>query len=431
MLAAELPEHLLAAVLQLVLEQAPTSWQGPFREASGLLRLAVQLSTVCRSWRQAAAHAVTVVDVRPNYYMPPQYLSSLLGHLVAGCNAMELSTPLLASSQAPQFLEIAQPGQLLVRDRQHFVGSSHQHNAAVGKALARCSSVRVLTISAQLQPTAWPPNLQSLKTGCLWHLNPAERLYRATSLLQSLQGLSCLAQLTLGHFAGLEAILAEPDCFAGLTALRELTVHLNRLHAAPSFSTTSLSAAASHGVHVGISLELSWSSDALPTRLALWAGLADCSNLSRLHIRTLAQAPISSTEQQLMAAISCSELVLYATTLTSVMPAQVQALLGIRSELLYCALSTFFQGTLDCSLLAARPGIYVACNVRLTGITGCPAFPPAFAQGWAVVLLQSSDALIQNLPGPCIVPGPQGHLVWRNSHVTDAMLIRAYKLLNI
>ena len=120
MLAAELPEHLLAAVLRLVLEQAPRSQEGPFGEASELLHVAVQLSTVCRSWRRAAADAVSVTHLRPRSDLPPRYLSPLLGSLVSGCDTVKLCLPLLAAPTVPQFLEIAQPAQLLVGfDRPH------------------------------------------------------------------------------------------------------------------------------------------------------------------------------------------------------------------------------------------------------------------------------------------------------------------------
>ena len=412
-----------------MLEWAPTSQHGPFAEASGLLSQAVQLATVCRSWRRAAADAVSVNHLKPRSNLPPQCLSSLLGSLVAGCNTVKLSLPLLAAPTVPRFLEIAQPPQLLVGDTWPYVSSSPQHNAAVGGALARCTSVRALRCPDQLLPPTWPPGLQDLTTGCLYHPRPDERLRRASSLLHSLQGLPCLARLTLRHFGGLEAVLAQPDCFAGLSALRQLTVHLHCLSDTQPDSLPSLSALASRGVCVGVHLEQLWpaSQDSGGPRQALWTALAQCCHLNRLQVRVDTHLGVSASaaEQQLMAAITCSELVLHATMYNS--PSHIEALLSIRCEHLYCGLSSVREESLDCSLLTAHPGIYVLDSDTLTRIACWPTTPPAFVEGWAVVLRRRSSDMREDLRRACFVPGPRGRLVWRNSNVSDAMLDRAYK----
>ena len=290
-----------------------------------------------------------------------------------------------------------------------------------------------LWCSRWLLPPHWPPKLQELTTGCLHSLGPQERLHRATSLLQSLHGLPCLASLTLGQFGGFQAVLAQPDCFAGLTALRQLNVHLHCLHDSQPSSMPSLSAAALRGVSVGVHLQDLWpqSEEKSTARQALWTALAQCCHLSRLqvHVDTHLGVSVSAAEQQLMAAISCSELVLHALIYNSL--SRTEALLSIRCEHLYCGLGSQREESLDYSLLTAHPGIYLLDSDTLTRITYWPTTPPAFAQGWAVVLRQRSSDMREDLPGPCFVPGPQGHLVWRNSHVSDAMLNRAYNVLNV
>ena len=392
--------------------------------------MAVRLASVCRQWRQAAADAISKTHLRPRSDLPPQYLSPLLGQLVAGCNTIELTEPLLAMPNVLRFLEVALPVQLLIGDEWPYAGSA-QHIAAVGAALARCTSVQRLRCPDQLLPPTWPPNLQDLTTGCLYHPYYEERLRRA--LLQSLQGLPCLARLTLRHFGGLEAVLAQPDCFAGLTALRQLIVHLQTLCGMQLLGITSLSAAVSRGIWVGLHLERLWpsSQDMSGPRQALWVALAQGSRLSRLQVNADFRPElclVSAAEQQLLAVISCDELVFQAS-IASIISTHITAWLAIRSEQLYCRLSTACKGPLDCSLLTMRAGVFILKCSSQTSITGCPVTPPSFLQGWALVLWQPSSAITNDLP--CFVPGPRGRLVWRNSHVSDAALERAFELLNL
>ena len=85
------------------------------------------------------------------------------------------------------------------------------------------------------------------------------------------------------------------------------------------------------------------------------------------------------------------------------------------------------------SLLTMRPGVYaleLLPGETLT-VSGCTNTLPFHTSGWALVLLQFCDSgIVQGLPVNLFMPGPRGHLVWRNSAVSDSDLQRAYELMD-
>ena len=91
------------------------------------------------------------------------------------------------------------------------------------------------------------------------------------------------------------------------------------------------------------------------------------------------------------------------------------------------------DGEIAWSALTAQPGCFVlsTCCSELR-VTGCPEHLPAFAKGWALTLVPDCfGGEVQGLPLDHFMPGPSGHLVWRNSAVMDPQLKSAYETLQL
>ena len=137
-------------------------------------------------------------------------------------------------------------------------------------------------------------------------------------------------------------------------------------------------------------------------------------------------------EQQLLSALHCEELVLnlHVHCKTS---AFLQTLSVMQCDQLLCRLHGWPIQCVDWAVILQRAGIFVLFCCTMFRVTGCSGIQQVFAQGWALVkeLLPYAD-LPEDLPGGLPLhlfsPGPHGHLVWRNSAVTDEGLERAYDL---
>ena len=370
------------------------------------------LATVCREWRHAAALAVQALELRlqPSSDALPVTLSPLLGELVEGCLSMSLWDDLLVAHTLPSFLERARPAVLTALPRK-------SASAAVGAVLAGCTSLRALDMNGGVL-RLWAPNLTSLRLST----SSCTANKEASNLLHSLQALTCLETLHLRNVRVGAVLLDEADLFQPLAALRELHVELPDIPRAKAFGLSSLSAAAQRGVQVLLRVRMCQDSNHT-TLDRFWTALSHCHALSHLRILLLrtfeSKQAMPAVEQQLLAALCCTQLVLNIRTGTQPGPLQ---LLSVRCAHLVCSICARegADEVLDWSCLAAQPGIYMLSHITVTGCTGSL---PGFAESWAVV---SQDPAASGLPVQKFSSGPRGRLVWRNGATSDAALEKAY-----
>ena len=443
-----MPEHLLALVFSHVLLDAarqPYKWepswrsttaqarQDPFHRDTAAIRQAIVLAATCRQWRSAAAQAIQALQLGlyPRYKVHvPECLSALLAELFHSCSSVSLRSRLLAAPTAARFLELTQPNQLVI------LSIRDCHLGAVGATLASCNSVLALTCERSNLPPAWPPNLQRLTV----RPGPYASSASASALLLSLQGLPSLVSLTLQCYPPTAPALADPACFQSLPSLQQLTIDLRTPSwanaPAQAFDLRALPAACVRGAILCLQACLTWSGDPA-ARLRLYTAVAECS-VQRLQICVeigshSTAAVLAPAERQLLATVSCSLLVLHICT-EGGSTQQPLALLDAQAPKVYCELQCGSEDdTVAWSVLAARPGVFVLSTTNCSlVISGCHGDLPPFAAGWALVLKQRHPAFparVQGLLLSNFVLGPKGHLVWRNSRVSDHCLEEAYSQL--
>ena len=319
-----------------------------------------------------------------------------------------------------RFLALARPGILHTTVSTY---TPHYDAATAGELLAQCTEVRAMRCSGETFPS-WPPDLESLT------VNGSDQS-NVPAFLCSLQNLSSLTSLRLRHcYSGVAAALREASCFDGLHALRDLSVHFQILPP-PPLCFDGLAAASRRGVHVTVFLGLLWRDT---DRQQLWAALAQCPRLHSLQLdiilRNEDEQP-SASEQQLLASISCRQLVMdvgiYAGGCNSDL--QLRALLSVRAEELWCRLDVGLRAGVPVSwaVLAVRDGLFIVSGgrdspLKVVGYTGDL---PVFSQGWALLLEQGSRIL--GVPMHVFEPGPRASLVWRGQATADSTLEQACK----
>ena len=301
MSAGDLPADVLEKIFGQAL-QLKGHWEDkPLGEASRQLRLALLLASTCRAWRHAASTATQALGLELRFAEDtlPQYLSPLLGELVAGCCCICLLRAQLAAPSLPRFLELARPA--VVSAWAARAGSPPQ-----GSVLHLCTSVSVLWWLGWPLP-ALPHSLRALTV-----LEGFAKPDHARQLFQDLRGLPQLSSLCLLKFAGAASVLIDAACFGGFSPLRELTVHFERPPYSALWCLAAVAAAAASGVRVTLSIEYVYD---VKDWQSLWAALLECPQLHRLHVFVVrgrgyehAPAPVLSSVQQLLAQVSCKEL---------------------------------------------------------------------------------------------------------------------------
>ena len=178
-----------------------------------------------------------------------------------------------------------------------------------------------------------------------------------------------------------------------------------------------------------------WRDDPGP-RERLWTALAQCSVVHRLQLDVENHVDwkedISLAERQLLASINCGVLILDLWGECCEM-LQPLALLTVQAEQVYCKVLFMCDDVVAWSALTAHPGCYVLlmCCSELR-VTGCPGHLPGFAKGWALTLVPDCfGGKVPGLPLEHFLPGPRGHLVWRNSAVSEPQLESAYEMLQL
>ena len=330
-----------------------------------------------------------------------------------------------ADQADPALLQGVQPGKLHMSVED---GTSE----AVGAVLARCPSLREIQLVGSLAPAAYPPGLRSLtidfgdeETGT------AEQV---TSLLGGLAGLASLTELELTF---VESGSGLSGAFSQLPALQRFSVDITFARTSGAVDLSLLQSAAAHGITVAFCVTLcAWDGMLLPRRVRqkLWAALAAVPSLHQLQLKDgiedWDQLPLSRDEAQQLAAVRCRELILPEGLLSEVFGPYLTGCVSCEAVLLYHC----FPGpsnTLLWAVLAARPGVYVLQTDGELTVMQCPGVLPAFDSPWALVLEVPEQGIFQGLPTSLFLPGPRGHLVWRNSAALDSHLAAAYDKLQL
>ena len=246
---------------------------------TSLLRQALQLSSVCRLWREAALLAtpelMKLQRLWPSSELPPRYLSPLLGRLVSGCHIV-LEEALLTSATAPSFLEVAQPVQLTAD------WCSEPTSNAVGVALASCPFLTHVECWSSPPPHSFPWHLRVLEVRI--KEEDASVGQQAGTLVTSLQSLPSLKKLTLAIEAWEFDLHAEQVCFAGLPALHQLVVECEEVCGEGEFSLSALGVAEELGVEVQLHVWFGSADSHAEARESLWRALARTAPLSLLRL---------------------------------------------------------------------------------------------------------------------------------------------------
>ena len=426
---ADLPRELLLEVFAHLLARAERSWDTacePMGAASSVLRFAVQLAAVCRSWREAAVLAVKAqpeLELQPSATLPAQYLSPLLAELAAGRQEIALRQPLLAAPEAAVFLTDASPKLLRAL-------GPHSASAAMGSMLAECEGLCDLLCDGGLVPTELPPDLQFLVV-CLESGSNSQHL---SAVLQSVSDLDELGELKL-YLA--EVVL--PDPLPDLFGLYWLTLCFEyrgstRLQ---NFGALALRSQAGLGLAFEVSILEAQSASA---RQRLWAALAAASPLEQLRLSWRRSGywfepsraeGMSPAELQALASVHCEQLVV--TGLLEY-PFAGQLLATLQCHQVFSRQHYFSQAsTVGWSELTAQAGVYILelhTPASLT-VQGCVGKLPAFQEPWALVLNKPEQSVVRGLPLSNFTTGPRSFLVWCNPAMTAATLKAANRMLRL
>ena len=299
---------------------------------------------------------------------------------------------------------------------------------AAGRSLAACTQLTGLRCLYGQIPSNFPPGLQRLT---LLHISPAQ-VQRHSDWLLAAKGLSNLAELHL-EIDGVEAVeLRDGTLFSGFVALRSLTVDI--ACSAEKHNFTALGVALNSGVSVRLHLTRFWGLKQA-ARLSLWAALAQIPPLTLLHVqfvslKVLESFAYSARELRLLDSVMCEQLALHLNILNGPFDTEQLLLPGLSCGHFFCRISASKCFAVDWSLVAWRPGVYIlddSPKLRVHGLIG--RLPPLLPEPWALVLKKSRGQPAEGVPAHLLEPGPRGHLVWRNSAATDAVLERAYDAL--
>ena len=415
-----------------LLRQVPDSCHyDPFGRQSAVLAQAVRLASVCKLWRRATARATRALSqldyVQPDVEVPPHFLSTLLAELVAG-RCLELVDTLLVAPNTAAFLELAAPCELVAY-------GAEPASAALGAVLANCSSIVRLQVVG-LVLTQYPPRLQFLTVS----FDPSPGREQAGAALEALQCLPQLAELSLGFNVPDDLPCSLPQ----LPCLRRLSVGVSVWPNTPLSSLMLLETAAARGVRTELGLsfhsEQGWQQDwesgeeSEPwtlTREHTWAALAQVSLLDELRLSVgigrAGEFAASARELQLLASVRCKQLVLHVGMQSPFTEQLVHALkpdFVVWHHASYSAAGAAVQW----SVVRAQPGVYVMGHK----LDGCCEGLPVHSAPWALVFERAQPHSVTGLPaGSRIESGPCGHAVWRNSAMTDDVLVSAYKSLGI
>ena len=366
--------------------------------------------------------------MRTSLTLEHPWASPPLGQLVSGCHRLLVDPDILDNPMWRIFLELAQPQHLVLGA--WAAAANPSDNAAASTILAGCPALQELTCRQDVKPTCCPPHLRAL-TVELGYAPPQV----VTALLQTLAGLPHLAQLRLWLATCTSTQL--PDDFPHMASLRRLSVSVT-LCSGPCH-LSALSAAAAQGVTIDLSVQMlrdemaDESSDSdemdLAAREALWAALAELPTLSSLQLQGDAclGCQASPREEQLLANVRCSELVLHIASRVPCCGALVRL---VQCNVIFCYDPGDIAGysSWAWSSLTAKPGVYVIDEWASLTVDSCTGSLPDFEQPWALVL-QCLDR-VNGLPVDLFHPGPRSPLVWRNSAATDACLVKAFKQLD-
>ena len=406
--AAELPQDLLALVLGHLLQAQADGGEpaGPFRQHTPLLRTALNLAVVCRAWRQAMLRAMELqrgaLVLHPAPECAPESLSGLLGKVAAGCGEVQLDGTLLTSSTVPRFLEAARPRLL--------TASAATDAGLVGASLGLCGYVRSLKYCAGVLPPSWPPNLQELE------LRLAHSAL-AADLQQSLGEASQLHTLTVDYPSGHATLPALPT----LIGLRLVTMRCWCTNYTAVYNFSGLEAAALQGARVAVCVRLYAPSQSKWQRSYTCVLLLPHLDQLQLRVGTSLRGDLLVFKPQ--QPLRCRQLVLFAGHQQTL----EYLLRAVRCETCFCHLKidgTSVTGALQCTALAAQPGLYVLDSDAPLTVLGCAGQQPAFTEGWALVVTKQ---WAQGLSPDWFSAGPRGHPVWRNSAVSDADLDDFYQ----
>ena len=411
---AELPLHLLAKVLACSLEQLPRQMKfaastASFRRASPRLTRAVQLATVSRLWRQAAVLAAADMhDLDTLCFdadLEAQELSPLLADLARGRHLV-MRVPLLTMHTMPSFLDRARPRLLTAQ-------GPEDASAAVAALLSGCTSLDALQTHS-LKLASLPASLRTLDVD-FHRLSWPEQ--QVAQVLHSLEGLHRLEMLTL-RFQQSSVALGVP--LPTLPALRQLEVHINAsgLGSLGVYQLSALAAAAAVGARVVLSFVLTDSAEDWQRLCSSMAGLSVLDELRLVCPYAYEFVVTNATLHLHISPVRCAVLNMEVQTCV----AAEHLLKKLECQVLHCLIRRLhFSQPLEWAMLSARPGIYIVDMGRLS-VQGCDSQLPQVAGGWALVLLQPLRTSVTGVPLSQFAPGPGGHLVWRNSLVSDADL---------
>ena len=432
-----MPAELWALAFQQLLRQAPDGeWGNIFSRDTPKLALAVQLASVCRLWRQAAAiagHSTPQLEHLCAFDAAQGYLSPLLAELGAGRRTLLLSDVALTGPTGVTYLELARPGELRV------------YNSAVGctdpgATLARCLSLRRLSCSAGLLPSAFPPRLQALHVELPMGQRSQDGALacrqQTSVLLSSLQALPELAELSLQY----QTSSSLPEHALQLPpALRSLNFSFEYRFRDSVGSLAALQQAAAQGIKVALQVRL-WEelyeefSSADMGRL--WAALAHLPKSAKLKLSAWAESSFGMLlrdeqaesseypELSLPKQLCCKELILNGMFSLQYFG---QLLCTVRAETAIYHRSVSYRtwDPLPWSWLILRPCVCIielapsehSCSSKdnAPGLTvsDCPGSLPDFAQPWALVLRHSHLGFLAGVPLAEFEPGPRECLVWR------------------
>ena len=428
-LCAELPTHLLEYVCVHVLRLAQPSephedvYRRPFSRGTGPIGQAVVLAAVSKQWRHAAISAFHSLELigrlAPDWSTPQQNLSPLLGQLIEGCEAVVLGYLQLRPPCPVAFLQAAKPALLVM--------CGPEADDAPCGPLHSCTALTKLRCFHAV-PSSFPAGLRSLTV----QLMDSSAVQPSAALVQSLRGLHSLTELTLKVSDGGFVLQRLPV----LRSLQRLSVELSVGHHARDCKLLALQAAAERGVSTAVHVCFV-EDDEFPTqiadRLQFWAAAARIKKLDQLQVSTrdlCGNFEGGPGEDHLLKKVQCEVLVLDRHMLCLPFTAGILRHIGYRMMHFHCLEAPGFSDTLQWQQLSARAGVYVLPVDGSLSITGCSGrLSREKAKPWALVIQQPRQGSVQGVPLEDFRPGPDGHLVWRNSAASDAHLRAAYSTL--
>ena len=454
---------MLTQQLRQIAASQTSSWpctghRVPCGRSAAVLARAVQLSSVCKLWRQAAllaAGTLPQLDLHcsgTSTIADAQWLTPLLADLLTG-RRLHLCGPLHDAPNVPgkvcqlcgvpavdrawpQHADVLCPAAFLQRAKPTALTTGRTPPASAEfwdtlEALA-CSSLRHFGFGDADEDGTWagcafPARLRSLGA----YLSGAGAAWNAAEMLQSAQDLACLERLSLAVCDTFEMKITAPQL--RLSHLKELKLDLEFKNGADCWDLSALHAAR-QGVRVAVTITVDPGGANFTSKRTqiLWRSLAQVPLLDELHLKDYLciSDSVSAAEQQLLASVRCKHLVVHNTP--GWMPYAEALMQSACCSSVTCQYVCTGQRTkLDWDWLAAA-GIHVidgratlfpySWDSRSLAVYDCDNIMPDHAQPWAIVLQLPGHFSVQGMPLSRFLPGPQGHLVWRNRYVSDSDL---------